>query len=90
MTEEPKKPPRTVIIEIEFMGANGDTMAEMGLDEDLDAKGVIAQMKHDAASSSGKMVTRMLESWEMLNYPSISVEVMDEDGNTTRADWSPT
>lgn len=88
MTEQ-EKPKSTVIIEIEFTGANGETLMEMGFDEELDAKGVIEQMKIDSKYASAHSAVRMLQDWNMLDFPNISVEVTDGDGKTTRAEWNP-
>lgn len=86
MTEKPKS---TVLIEVEFTAANGDSLTDLGFDEGLDAQGVIDTMKADAKYDNSHAVVRLLQDWNMLMYPNITVEVTDGDGQTTRAEWNP-
>lgn len=81
MTE--KKRERIVYIRVEYENDEGLTPGELNLPPDVTAQDIVKIMKEDSGDSPYKIV----RDWDLVDqhYPTIRIEVTDEEGKTTSA-----
>ena len=82
MAEEQKRQ-RLVYIRVEYENDEPATPGELNLPPDVTAQDIVKIMKKD----SGDRPYRIVRDWDLIDqrYPTIHVDVVDENGKTTSA-----